>query len=202
MSSVRERQGRRKEWESGGHIIQFSVFGFSKNSHVLREGGDEYQKICLSCLFPLPSSKVRGWQGVVAGRSKCQATGRSWALGESSGAGRSPEGRATGLSGRRNCEGIQALKAVSQSTLSHHMPYISRQLSTLFSVLIFCVQGFFWLDILVHAQCPQATWALGMGFQCTGFSQPLSQDSKILALVPWHMSCLGLQSSDRYVFNT
>lgn len=126
MSSVRERQGRKKEWESGGHIIQFSVFGFSKNSHVLREGGDEYQKICLSCLFPLPSSKVRGWQGVVAGRSKCQATGRSWALGESSGAGRSLEGRATGLSGRRNREGIQALKAVSQSTLSHHMPYISR----------------------------------------------------------------------------
>lgn len=96
-SSVRERQERRKEWESGGQSFSTQHLSWEKNSHFHQ--GKEVMSIRKSVrvVISIASCKVRAMQGeacgVVAGRNKHQATGRNWATGVSSGAGSSPRDR-------------------------------------------------------------------------------------------------------------
>lgn len=96
-SSVRERQERRKEWESGGQSFSTQHLGWAKIA-TFTKGRRWWVSENLSELsFPLHHArwgpcKVRPL-GVVAGRNKHQATGRNWATGVSSGAGSSPRHR-------------------------------------------------------------------------------------------------------------
>lgn len=157
VSSVRKRQRRRQEWESGGPIIWCLVFRFSKNSRAVRERGDKYQKVyltsaCFCCHHPRWS--VGRPTVMVAGRSKCQATGRSLAAGELTGPGRSQgtegPGRTVGCTGERSCEGVWLWKQHQILVLSHHIPCISRQRPAPFSsVPGSCVQSFSWLGMLL-----------------------------------------------------
>lgn len=128
-SSVRETQGRGKEWESGAHI-QCLALGISKNSHV--DQRREVMSIRKSVWVVYFHCHQSGWgpgrpMGVVAGRTKCQTAGRNCAIGESSGAGRSP-----GDTGDWKGYGLHWEKglwenSVSESSLTvgHNIPYIS-----------------------------------------------------------------------------
>lgn len=148
------------------------MFRFSKNSHGVREGGGEKQKIyqTSACFhYQHPWWRVGRTTVMVSGRSKCQAPGKSLAEGECTGAGGS---QVTKVPGRTMmlCLGKElwgSLRRESSITVpfSCHIPCISRQQpAPSSSVLDSCAQSFSWLDMLLCGQCSSGHLGSGGGF--------------------------------------